>query len=321
MIPSFDRNHRGQQKLLEVIIPKPPTKPRRQRGKVRERRWESRPPTTTHLYVNAFSANPILNWEIDDGAFRTLALIIQKAGGPGVPEFRIESLETYTQSLATLLGRDVRTIRNHLNQLEAAGYLLRWVCETTNKVHIRLSDSLHCRPGASEVPEECKKRVPASWARPRQGKPFRERNPQKTDSAIDQFHNFKDLLARSKSEKTYLAFNHDGQARRQRYAPTVERGGLMAVLERVKSSTKAEALPPPVKTARQIETAAYVIPETVDTTKCRATPASVRTAYRSMMASLDRGTPLPTIIDTALKTAKLPPTAVQRFLDYLHRTY
>ena len=164
--------------LLAAFVP---SRPARRRGVVRERRWEHRPPVRTHLYINAMSAAPITDWEISDGAFRTLSLIVQKAGGPGVPEFSVESLETFTQSLATALGRHVRTIRNHLNELEAAGYLLRWVCRDTNRLHIRLSERLHARPGASLVPEERKIRVPPSWERPRQGK----RSDRKTGSAID----------------------------------------------------------------------------------------------------------------------------------------
>jgi hypothetical protein len=153
LLPEY---RRGRPTELGAVVPGGiPPKSRPRRGIVRERRWDDRPRTDTHLYVNAPSRNATVDWSISDGAHRTLEEVMGQAGGPG------RELRTLTRSLATRLGRAVTTIRGHFRELEAAGWLDRWHDRETNEVILRVSPRLHARPGASLVPEDRKRRVPA----------------------------------------------------------------------------------------------------------------------------------------------------------------
>lgn len=301
-----------------------PSRPHRRGGVVRKRRWESRPPVRTHLYINAMSAAPITDWSLTDGAYRLLCLIVQKSGGPGVPEFALESLATFTRSLASLLGRDPKTTRNHLGELEAAGYLTRWVCRETNRVHIRLSERLHGRPGASAVPEERKIRVPATWARPQQGRKPGAWQGGKIFSAIDPSPNCNPLSAEAERNRNdRLVWSDEAMAKRQRYSPpTRERVGLWEAGERAKATVAKGKPPPPAPAApgpavqRALE---EVPPEPGYVAPSGATRTAIEIGYNILLARLEAGAPLQTVL--AVGRLCQPPESVARLLRHLNRGY
>jgi hypothetical protein len=163
----------GRQASLADVIPSlVPKRASRKRGITRERNWDRRPSIPSNAHCNAFSGDLTLDWQVTDGARTTMVLILQLAGGPG------RELVTFTKSIATQRGLSPRAIRYHYAELEAAGWLERWHNRETNQVALRGRPRLHARPGASAVPEDRKKRLPAPWARPRQGrKPVSAINP------------------------------------------------------------------------------------------------------------------------------------------------
>lgn len=78
-----------------------------------------------------------------DGARACLSLILALAG-------KDDTLVTYTSSLATMLGRTTRTVRNYFTALEEAGLITRRPGRHYNTV--RLDISPDCRPAPYQEP-------------------------------------------------------------------------------------------------------------------------------------------------------------------------
>lgn len=122
-----------------TLTPEPPPQRPRLPAKTRLRRWDERPTVPSNRFVQKRSLDPTLDWEVNDGAFRCLDLLIALAGKAG-------EVTTFTSSLAKQLGRTTRTVQNYYRALVAAGYIEHSFDRSTGRVHIRLT--ARCRPPA-----------------------------------------------------------------------------------------------------------------------------------------------------------------------------
>jgi len=111
--------------------PKPKMPP-----KTRLRRWDDRPKVPTERFITRRSVDATIDWEIPDGAYRCLDLILSLAGG--------RALTTYTSSLAKQLGRTTRTVQNYYRALVSAGYVIHAFDRRTGVV--TLTPTARCRP-------------------------------------------------------------------------------------------------------------------------------------------------------------------------------
>nr|WP_294521773.1 hypothetical protein [uncultured Rhodopila sp.] len=87
--------------------------------RIRRQQWDDRPETPTGRFVRPLSLDPVVDWDLSDGATRCLQLVMSLAGGAG------KAFVTLTCSIAKQLGRTTRTVQNYWNDLSAAGYLRR----------------------------------------------------------------------------------------------------------------------------------------------------------------------------------------------------
>ena len=103
--------------------------------RIRQQQWDDRPETPTGRFVRPLSLDPVLDWNLSDGATRCLQLVMSLAGGAG------KVFVTLTCSVARQLGRTTRTVQNYWNDLTAAGYLLRSFDRKTGLVSVTVTDA------------------------------------------------------------------------------------------------------------------------------------------------------------------------------------
>jgi hypothetical protein len=114
-------------------------------------RWEERPATPSGRWVGRVSLDPMVDWDLSDGAVRCLQLVVSLAGGIG------RSVVTLTSSIAKQIGRTARTVQNYWNSLAAAGYIRRTFDRRSGRVTVTVTDLVAPPP----MPE-----VKKPWPRP-----------------------------------------------------------------------------------------------------------------------------------------------------------
>jgi hypothetical protein len=121
--------------------------------RIRQQQWDDRPETPTGRFVRPLSLDPVLDWNLSDGATRCLQLVMSLAGGAG------KVLVTLTCSIAKQLGRTTRTVQNYWNDLTAAGYLRRSFDRKTGLVTVTVTDDAAPLARVGDQP-------PDNWPKP-----------------------------------------------------------------------------------------------------------------------------------------------------------
>jgi len=125
--------------------------------RIRQRQWDERPETPTGRFVRPISLDPVLDWNLSDGAARCLQLVMSLAGGVN------KVFVTLTCSIAKQLGRTTRTVQNYWNDLAAAGYLHRSFDRKTGLVCVTVTAA--AAPPQRVEPPPPPEEKPA-WPRP-----------------------------------------------------------------------------------------------------------------------------------------------------------
>lgn len=97
----------------------------------RSRRVRRALPKVSDQFVPKMSMDVICHRDLPDGAKACLATLLTLAG-------KKDELVTFTSSIATMLGRTPRTVRNYFIALEECGLILRRPGSDPNTVHIRI---------------------------------------------------------------------------------------------------------------------------------------------------------------------------------------
>jgi hypothetical protein len=113
----------------------------------RGRKVAPRLPRTGGMFVPKMSLDAVCSFKICDGAKACLSVLMSLAG-------KETTLTTYTLSVASLLGRTTRTVRNHFIALEEAGLILRTPGSKPNTVRITITET--CRPEPYKEPVDVK---------------------------------------------------------------------------------------------------------------------------------------------------------------------
>ncbi len=111
----------------------------------RKRRARSRLMNVSDQFVPKLALDVVCKHDLPDGAKACLALLLSLAG-------KKSDVVTYTSSLATMLGRTPRTVRNYYVALEECGLIERRPGRHPNTVHIRIAD--HVRPAPYVEPKD-----------------------------------------------------------------------------------------------------------------------------------------------------------------------
>lgn len=111
----------------------------------RNRRVRSRLANVSDQFVPKLSLDVICKHDLQDGAKACLATLLSLAG-------KEDEVVTYTSSIAQLLGRTARTVRNYFIALEHCGLIERRPGRSANTVHIRISKAV--RPEAYNEPKD-----------------------------------------------------------------------------------------------------------------------------------------------------------------------
>jgi hypothetical protein len=97
----------------------------------RKRRVRRALPKVSEQYVPKMAMDVICHRDLPDGAKACLAVLLGLAG-------KKDEVVTFTSSLATMLGRTPRTVRNYFIALEECGLIERRAGSSPNTVHIRI---------------------------------------------------------------------------------------------------------------------------------------------------------------------------------------
>lgn len=119
--------------------------PRRAVYLTRTRRTRPHRPRTEGMFVPKTALDVFCRPGLNDGARACLSLLLALAG-------RENALTTYTSSLARMLGRTTRTVRNYFVALERAGLITRRSGEHYNTVVIDVHPC--CRPEPYREPRD-----------------------------------------------------------------------------------------------------------------------------------------------------------------------
>ncbi|MBY3151019.1 hypothetical protein HFO56_01055 [Rhizobium laguerreae] len=106
---------------------------------------QSRRPNVGNMFTAKVSMEALSRPGLSDGAKQCLVLLVGLAD-------KDDTLTTYTTSLATMMDRTPRTIRNYYVALEDAGLIFRRPASHYNTVHITLHPD--CRPLKYEEPRD-----------------------------------------------------------------------------------------------------------------------------------------------------------------------
>ena len=107
----------------------------------------TRRPKIDNMFTAKVSHEALSRQGLSDGARQCLLWLVTLAG-------KDDTLTTYTSSIATLMERTPRTIRNYFIALEEAELITRRPAAHYNTVHITLHP--HCRPPKYEEPRDVK---------------------------------------------------------------------------------------------------------------------------------------------------------------------
>lgn len=107
----------------------------------------TRRPKSDSMFTAKVSHEALSRAGLSDGARQCLLWLVTLAG-------KEDTLTTYTTSLATLMERTSRTVRNYFVALEEAGLITRRPAAHYNTVHITLHPD--CRPPKYEEPRDVK---------------------------------------------------------------------------------------------------------------------------------------------------------------------
>lgn len=97
----------------------------------RKRRVRRTLPKVSDQYVPKMAMDVICHRDLPDGAKACLAALLGLAG-------KKDEIVTFTSSLATMLGRTSRTVRNYFIALEECGLIERRAGSSPNTVHIKI---------------------------------------------------------------------------------------------------------------------------------------------------------------------------------------
>jgi hypothetical protein len=122
-------------------------KPRPTKATYRTRKTvpQVRRPKVDNMFTPKVSMEALTRPGLSDGAKQCLILLVGLAD-------KDDTLTTYTSSLATMMDRTSRTIRNYYAALEEAGLISRRPAKHYNTVHITLHPD--CRPPKYEEPRD-----------------------------------------------------------------------------------------------------------------------------------------------------------------------
>ncbi|MCS4089799.1 hypothetical protein [Rhizobium sp. BK176] len=122
-------------------------KPRQTKATYRTRKAmpQVRRPNVDNMFTPKVSMEALTRPGLSDGAKQCLILLVGLAD-------KDDTLTTYTTSLATMMDRTPRTIRNYYVALEEAGLIFRRPATHYNTVHITLHPD--CRPPKYEEPRD-----------------------------------------------------------------------------------------------------------------------------------------------------------------------
>jgi hypothetical protein len=107
----------------------------------------TRRPKINNMFTAKVSHEALSRSGLSDGARQCLLWLVTLAG-------KQDTLTTYTTSIATLMERTSRTVRNYFIALEEAGLITRRPASHYNTVHITLHPD--CRPPKYEEPRDVK---------------------------------------------------------------------------------------------------------------------------------------------------------------------
>jgi hypothetical protein len=105
----------------------------------RNRRTRGRIAQVSNQFVPKVALDIVCSHNLTDGAKLCLEVLMALAG-------RGSRVVTYTASIAKLMGRTPRTVRNHFIQLEAAGLITRTAGRAANTVQIVIHDMVKPEP-------------------------------------------------------------------------------------------------------------------------------------------------------------------------------
>ncbi len=97
----------------------------------RKRRVRRTLPKVSDQFVPRMAMDVICHRDLPDGAKACMAALLSLAG-------KKDELVTFTSSIATMLGRTARTVRNYFIALEECGLIVRRPGADPNTVHIRI---------------------------------------------------------------------------------------------------------------------------------------------------------------------------------------
>jgi hypothetical protein len=121
------------------------SKPTKATYRTRKTMPQVRQPNVDTMFTAKVSMEALTRPGLSDGAKQCLLLLVGLAD-------KDDTLTTYTTSLATLMDRTPRTIRNYYVALEEAGLIFRRPATHYNTVHITLHPD--CRPPKYEEPRD-----------------------------------------------------------------------------------------------------------------------------------------------------------------------
>lgn len=121
------------------------TKPTKATYRTRKAMPQVRRPNVDTMFTPKVSMEALTRPGLSDGAKQCLLLLVGLAD-------KDDTLTTYTSSLATMMDRTPRTIRNYYVALEEAGLIFRRPAAHYNTVHITLHPD--CRPPKYEEPRD-----------------------------------------------------------------------------------------------------------------------------------------------------------------------
>jgi DNA-binding Lrp family transcriptional regulator len=105
----------------------------------RNRRTQGRIAQVSDQFVPKIALDIVCSHKLTDGAKLCLEVLMALAG-------KGNRVVTYTASIARMLGRTPRTVRNHFIQLEAAGLITRTAGRAANTVQIVIHDMVKPEP-------------------------------------------------------------------------------------------------------------------------------------------------------------------------------
>lgn len=166
------------------------------------------------MFVPKTSLDVFCRSGLSDGARACMSLLLALTG-------KQESLTTYTSSLASMMGRTTRTIRNYFITLEGAGLITRKPGEHYNTVLIKIHSD--CRPAPYEEPTD----VTAYKLARNSSDPLL--NEMAMTVAITSFDAHQEYFARDDRRKVISPFNLESKyyVRKEVEIPSLSRSTIM----------------------------------------------------------------------------------------------